>query len=191
MSPGFGTYSKVRMAIAEAKRVDVAAAQTLNQYGVGRDDSRFLPWMPFGWPEFLAMIAEALPELGGHRFLDVGAGVGTRMLLAREIFGLDVHGVDRVREYCQMAEDQLGLTVECEDALDYKGFGGFDLLWINRPIRDQELERRLEDKIWADMAPGAVIAFANIEAPPPDWYAGLILDDWELRRGIWQKPGAM
>jgi predicted O-methyltransferase YrrM len=189
VSPGYGTYSKVRMAISEAKRVDGIVAADQKAFADGRNDPRFLPWMPFSWPEFIAMIAEAVPELGGHRFLDVGAGIGTRMLLAREIFGLDVHGIERVEAYASVAGDQLGLTVDVTDALDYKGYGGFDLIWINRPVRDRELERQLESKIWSDMAPGAVVAFANIEAPPPNWY--LIFDDWEVRRGIWQKPGAL
>jgi hypothetical protein len=181
------TASRVRDAIITAKRLDQAAGQ---ERTIGRDDSRFLPWMPFPWPEFISMTAEAVPELGGIRFLDVGAGIGTRMLLAREIFGLDVHGIDRVREYAAVAGQELGYTVDVVDALEYKGYGGFDLIWVNRPIRDRELQAQLEAKLWDEMAPGAVVGCANLEdRPPQHWWP--VLDDWELRRGVWQKPGTL
>jgi trans-aconitate methyltransferase len=178
------TASRIRDAITTAKRTDL---EWMRHQEVGRDDFRFLPWMPFSWPEFIAMIAEAVPELNGLLFLDVGAGPGTRMLLAREIFGLVVHGIDRVPEYCKAACEELGLTVDCEDALRYKRYGEYDLIWVNRPIRDAELQAQLEAKLWDEMAPGAVVGCANLEdRPPQHWYP--ILDDWELRRGVWQKP---
>jgi trans-aconitate methyltransferase len=175
------TSERIRATIAEAKKADLEWGRNR----VGRDDHRFLPWMPFSWPEFVSMVAEAMPEMAGDRFLDVGCGPGTRMLLAQEIFGLDVKGFDRVPEYVSSAR-LYGLNVTCEDALEYKDYGSFDLIWFNRPIRDRELQFRLEAKIWEEMAPGAVVGCANLESPPPNWYP--VLDDWEARRGVWQKP---
>lgn len=152
----------------------------------GRDDRHCAPWMPFPVFDFIALTAEALPESPGDRFLEIGCGIGTRMLLAQEIYGLDVSGVERVPEYAEQAR-ALGLTVSVEDALAHKGYGGHDILWFNRPFRDQMLQRALEQRVWEQMAPGAVAMCANLESPPPSGWP-LILDDWEIRRGIWRKP---
>lgn len=177
------TTSRVLDAINLSRKLDL---EWMRRQDAGRDDQRFLPWMPFSWPEFISMTAEALPEMPGTRFLDVGCGPGTRMLLARDIFGLEVRGFDRVPEYVGAAQ-KLGLEVTQEDALEYKGYGYFDLIWMNRPIRDHELQGRLEAKVWDEMSPGAVIGCANLDnRPPMHWYP--VYDDWEIKRGVWQKP---
>jgi trans-aconitate methyltransferase len=177
------TTRKIRDAINKAKTQDL---EWMRRQDAGRDDPKFLPWMPFSWPEFISLLAEALPEMPGDRFLDVGCGPGTRMLLARDIFGLDVKGFDRVPAYVAAArENELFTTLE--DALEYKSYGEFDFIWMNRPIRDQELQGRLEAKVWDEMSPGAVIGCANLDnRPPQHWYP--VYDDWEIKRGVWQKP---
>lgn len=153
----------------------------------GRDDlARYLPWMPFSWPDFVALVAEALPETTGDRFLDVGCGIGTKLLLAEEIFGLDVRGVERVPEFVKEAR-QCGLIVAEADALGWDGYGEFDIVFFNRPFHDNDVQAQLEQQVWADMKSGAVVIAVNLIAPPPaSWY--LILDDSEVRRWIMQKP---
>lgn len=151
----------------------------------GRDDPAYLPWMPFIWPDFLALIGEALPEVTGDRFLDIGCGCGTKMMLAEEVFGLTVHGIERVPEYVAAAR-QRGLTVTEADALDWDGYGKYDLIFFNRPFFDKDRQALLEKQVWADMKPGAVVIAANLLAPPPQSFA-LILDDSEVRRWIKQK----
>ena len=107
---------------------------------VGHDDARYTPWMPNpSWPDYVALLAEAMPDVEGPRFLEVGCGIGTRMLIAREMFGLDVSGIERVPEYVAQAKE-LGLSVECTDALGWEGYGTFDVVWLNRPFRDPEMD---------------------------------------------------
>lgn len=172
----------IRIALREAARLD----REWMQSSAGRDDSRSTPWMPFPMFDFLALVAEALPESSGGTFLEVGCGCGTRMLLAREVFGLDVFGIDRVPEYVNEAW-KLGLRAEVANALGWDSYGKFGLVWFNRPFRDPLLQRQLEQQVWADMAPGAVVIAANLEAPPPaDWWP--VLDDREVRRWIAQRP---
>ena len=150
------------------------------------DPGRCLPWMPFSWPDFIALIGEALPETTGDKFLDVGAGIGTKMLLAREIFGLDVTGIERVPAYIKVARDHDLMVIE-RDAAGWDGYGDYDLVYFNRPFFDQGLQERLEQHIWNTMKPGAVVVGVNLVAsPPPTWYP--ILDDREVRRWILQKP---
>lgn len=152
----------------------------------GRDNPDCTPWMPFPMFDFIALTAEALQETRGDRFLEVGCGPGTRMLLAREIYGFDVTGIERTAAYAERGH-QLGLKIEVADAMAWKGYGNFDLVWFNRPFRDRSLQRQLEAKIWDALSPGAVVMCANLENPPPSSWI-LVLDDWEIRRGIWQKP---
>ncbi len=142
--------------------------------------------MPFPLFDYIALLAEAMPVLEGSRLLEVGCGIGSRMLVAQEIFGLDVSGFDRVDEYVAQAV-KLNLNVWVDDALAFAGYGNYDVLWFNRPFRDPVPQRELEAKVWDAMAPGAVVICANLEAPPPRaWMT--VLDDWEVRRGIWWKP---
>lgn len=156
----------------------------------GRDNPDYTPWMPFPVYDFIALVAEALPALpdsAGDNFLEIGCGPGTRMRLASAIYGLNAHGIDRVPEYVDEAR-KLGLSAEVADALTWDGYRKADVIWFNRPIRDQELERQLEIRVWEEMAPGAVVICANLEFPPPlSWWP--VLDDREVRRWIAQKPG--
>jgi hypothetical protein len=156
---------------------------------VPETDRRYLPWMPFPVPAFLALVLEALPSTpSGNRFLGIGAGIGTKELLAREICGLDVTLIERVPEYAAQAET-LGLAdIWTGDALDFPSYGSFDLLWLHRPMRDPDMEMALERKVYTGMAPGAVIIGAALETQPPTSGFWPVLEDFEdVRRGIWYK----
>jgi hypothetical protein len=178
-----GDYTRSAVAIASAQELDRAWLAS----PAGRDGSgRYTPWMPFPLFDFIAMTAEALPDIQGPRFLEIGCGIGTRMLIAQEVFGLDVQGIDRVPEYLDEAA-KLRMDVLEIDAMDFSEYGEYDLLWFNRPFLDPALQLLLEAKVWNEMRSGGVVMCANLEAkPPPTWW--IVLDDWEVRRGIWRKP---
>lgn len=147
------------------------------------------PWIPFPWPDFVALVAEALPEAAsGTLFLEIGCGIGTRMLLAQEIFGLDVTGIDAVPELVSTAQTRMSLpNAILADAREFEHYGKYDLIWFNRPLRDAADQLKLEEHVWEAVKPGAVVICANLEGQPPaNWW--LVLDDMEVRRGIWQKP---
>lgn len=155
----------------------------------GAGDSAHTPWMPFPRHDFVAMLTDAVADADGGRFLGIGCGIGTRELLAQEIYGLTVEGIERVTEYVAQAR-QLGLLVHEADAAEWKSYGDYDIIWFNRPFRDRNAQAALEARVWAETRPGAVVMCANLENKPQGlWYP--ILDDWEVRRGIWQKlaPG--
>jgi hypothetical protein len=170
-------------------RAALTAAGQLEREWAGKlpdtDRSR-TPFMPFPVPQFLALLLEALPAAPGSRFLDVGAGPGSKMMLARDICELDVTGIEANDEYAQAALSQ-GLNVLTCDALDFDGYGEHDLIWLYRPLRDPDLQAGLEKVIWDGMAPGAVVMCAGLEAPPPSPQFWPELDDWELHRGIYRK----
>ena len=170
---------------AVLRSVQQADAKWMSR-GEGRDNPDSTPWMPFPLFDFIALVAESLPAITSSNFLEVGCGIGTRMLVARDFFGLDTHGFDRVPEYVKEAQSQ-GLSAETADALEYPHYGDFDLIWFNRPFNNASMQSRLEGKVWNDARSGAVVICANLlEQPPSQWW--MVLEDWEVRRGIWQKP---
>jgi trans-aconitate methyltransferase len=155
--------------------------------GAGHDNmGTFLPYMPFPWPDFIALAAEALPEVTGDQFCEIGAGPGTKMMLAEAVFGLSVHGVERVPEYVRAARER-GLDVAEADALTWGMYGRYDLVFFNRAFYDQAREAQLEAVVWDGVKPGAVVIAVNLVKPPPaSWYP--VLNDGEVRRWITQKP---
>jgi SAM-dependent methyltransferase len=151
----------------------------------------YTSWMPFNTGEFTGLLAQAIDgyEPGPDenvRFLDVGCGPGPELLIARDIFGLDILGFDRVPEYVAAA-CSLGLRATVADAGSYPGYGLAQVTWFNRVARDAGIQAQIEAKVWRDTAPGAVVICANLENPPPGWFP--VLDDQDARRGIYMKPG--
>ena len=157
-------------------------------------DETHTPWMPFQLFAFIALLAEAMPEItlpaDGRRplMLEIGAGPGTKMLIARELFGLDVRGIERTDEYAAAARS-MGLPVVTADAAAWADFSA-ELIWFNRVFREPAAELALEARLYELAPPGTVVMCANLESRPPmSWYP--VLDSWAgERRGIWQKPFA-
>jgi SAM-dependent methyltransferase len=145
-------------------------------------------WMPFNLYDFNGLLGESVKLIpdGGY-FLDVGCGNGPDMIIARDVYGMDAYGFD-VNEALIADAVANGLHAEVTDALSYAGYGKADCIWLNRPLRDRETEAGLEQLIWREMKPGAVIICANLENPPPESWI-IINDSWDdLRRGAWVKP---
>ena len=152
------------------------------------DDEHHIPWIPFPVSEFISLLWEANAAAAGDSYLEIGCGPGTKMLIAQTVFGLDVFGFDRVPEFVEQARDLNGLrSADIADASKWDDFGGYDIIWFNRVFRLAEEERALETREWETMRPGAVVMCANLDAAPPSsWF--IVVDDWEIRRGIWMKP---
>jgi SAM-dependent methyltransferase len=177
---------QVAEAIDQAQRLESAANHDMAQRLLN-PAAQNTPWMPFNLFDFAALLLEAVPLIpDAGRFLVVGAGPGREMLIGRELLGLDAHGIEILDPLAAMARDA-GLSVETADAGDWAGYEKFDVVWLNRPLRDRDAERFLEERIYREMAPGAVLICANLEAPPQGWW--IINDSWDsLQRGCWAKP---
>jgi len=152
--------------------------------------SHVLGWMPFQLADFAGMMVDVAQEAKGNRFLDVGCGPGTKVAMARLLFGFDSSGIEIDT---QMALEAAFLLTEGEvyngDALywDDGFYGQFDVLWLYRPFRAADLQERLEKRIRSEMKSGAILAGGAWETPcPSDWLT--VVDDWEIKRGAWMKP---
>jgi trans-aconitate methyltransferase len=149
----------------------------------------YTPWMPADVAQYLVLLIEAVAEAPGEKFLEIGCGPGTKMLLARDALAdmLDVSGFDRVPEYVEAARD-LGLDAVVCDAFDYPSYGRADIVFFNRPFRDRDTQRDLERLVYSKIRRGAVVICMNLENKPPADKFLVITDDWEEgRRGVWLK----
>ena len=171
-------------------RILAEAAATEEKYrGEGSGDPACTPWMPFNLYDFVALLAEALPEAlsdeaAGHQFLDIGCGPGSKLLVARDVFGLSVTGFDIADQLVTAARER-GFDVRACDAAswDYSGYG---IVMFNRTYKDNARQAALEQRVWDQADPGTVVICAHLDAPPPGWIP--VVDDWDARRGAWKKP---
>lgn len=170
----------IRELLTEVRQIE---RRWQKQVDIG-DEKLFAPWMPADIAQFLVLLIEAIEEAPGNSFLEVGCGPGTKMLLARELFGLDVTGFDRVPEYV-VAAKELGLNVAECDAFDFQAYNKFDIVFFNRPFRDPETQRDLERLIYSRVRRGSVVICMNLETQPPSSKYLVVTDDWESRRGVW------
>ena len=157
----------------------------------GDPESHTLPWMPFQPSEFMSIVFECVPEMKGDLFLDVGCGPGTKMKLARDFFGMEAHGLEIDPAMGASAMEGFGSRVHITDALAAPAgfYGGFSLIWLYRPFRDPDKEAILEARITDEMKPGAILAGGSWELEPSRLRWVPVVDDWEIRRGAWMKPG--
>jgi SAM-dependent methyltransferase len=191
--PLVSRFQHVTAAIEQAQGLEKAASAAWQAWVADQPkgtvgSSPNTGWMPFNLFDFGSLLFESLALIPGDgRFLDVGAGPGSKMLIARDVYGLDVAGFD-VLDFIAAIGRDAGLPVQTADADDWTGYEKFDCVWVNRPVRDRKIEQFLEARIWQEMADGAVAMVANTETrPPQDWI--IVSDQWDdLRRGAWVKP---
>ncbi len=147
-------------------------------------------WMPFPLGQFVTLLTEAVmvapPNLtidtgayGTPRFLDVGAGPGTKVRLASALYGLNTYGIDIVPRFVHEAQAH-GAAVMLKDAFAFPehgtpvsteawGYADFQIVYVNRP---SALQNELENLIMERMATDAVLISVNWHNDPAasGWY---------------------
>ncbi len=172
----------VRDLLTEVRQIERAWQQKNIDIGNAK---MFDGWMPSDVAQFLVLLIESIVEAPGRGFLEIGCGPGTKMMLARDLFGLDVTGFDRVPEFVDAARGH-GLNAGVCDAFDFQAYAKFDIVFLNQPFRDPGTERELERLVFRKIRRGAVIIGMNLETKPPEDKYLVITDDWEDgRRGVW------
>ncbi len=144
------------------------------------------PWMPFQAAEFIAMLAEVLPESAGCDFLDVGSGIGTKIMLAEELFNLNAWGIETDEVMARHA-NYYGRYTELQDALTCSDYNDVDIIWLYRPFRDRLSQVQLEHRVFSMMKPGTIVFGGAWESQPRGFE--IIVDDWDTgHRGAYRKP---
>lgn len=158
-----------------------------------REDA--VPFLPYPMPQFISLLTDAVMsapvrmdgpgDFRRSRFLDVGAGVGTKMRLATAMFGLESYGIELVPEMVAEAQAR-GLDVTVCDAFSYGGYDGYDIVYLNRPSTQMGT---LEHLIMAAMRPRAVLMLVNARTDPGREGWTLVAQEYgEPVAGVWVKP---
>lgn len=118
------------------------------------------PYIPYDLSSFITSLQNAKglldPNKAHPKFLDVGCGLGTKLLLANRL-GFAAFGIEKDRHYVKVAKHLVGKScgVECRDALtfDYKGF---DVIYFYCPLCQKNLQVALEARIIETASPGTL-----------------------------------
>lgn len=105
-----------------------------------------------------------------HRptFLDVGCGIGHKILLAYSM-DYDAYGLEIVNGYIEEGRKLLQLFDVDKvrqrfiggDALEYNDYNRFRVLFCSQLFVDAELQKQLQDRIVSQVRPGAAIILPN------------------------------
>lgn len=150
-------YERAFFALHDQLSVDDPAAS------YGRDDGRHAD-IPLPFTRFfdLALLARRLARAVGRKgylgFLDVGCGVGLKVLQAAQVFER-AEGLEYDAPRAKAAADLLRnrAAVMHGDALDYGDYGRFDVVYAYRPLADDQLMQEAERRILSQVSPGTVL----------------------------------
>jgi SAM-dependent methyltransferase len=160
--------------------IDEIAA--LEQQWVGRVQvparGVYFDWQPAPVAMFAVLLEECLPYVPSDNktFLDVGCGIGTKGLLAKQA-GLDAYGLDRVPEYVSEAI-RIGIVAWEGLAEDYDAYARYGMVYINHPLVPIFEEAVLERDIHSQMASGSVLMTVNYDVVPAGWAEIARVGDW-------------
>jgi hypothetical protein len=149
-------------------------------------------WSPLELAEFDRMLTIAVQVLaagGGLRqlfFAEAGSGIGTKLYLAKNYFGLHETGYEISPEYL-VRSGELGVNAFRWDLREKDPpWSHFDIVYTARPFKNDDYEVEWERSVQAAMKPGAVLISAYTADKPYKWpcyYRAPF-------RGIWRKPRA-
>lgn len=121
-------------------------------------DDKSYHYIAFPAYSFIDMLFEGFVLLGGDsrkKFLDIGCGIGTTVLMASNIF--DAYGFDYNNELVHRAQFIVGDRVCCDDAMTFDRYEQFDFIYYYRPFVDDDLQFQLEERIYKGMKFGSLI----------------------------------
>lgn len=132
-------------------------------------DEDWYGWIALPLKTFLEgmLIARRILGPGQHRFLDVGSGIGTKLILAHEL-GYKAHGIERWKPYVQTSEQIAPFaTVLHADAARYSAYDAWDLVYLYGIATDPSDHEQINRHITHHMRPGALFFCAR--QPFPTW----------------------
>lgn len=99
-------------------------------------------------------------------FIDVGCGIGTKLVLVSDLFR-KVTGIEINSDYSKisriLARTRQNINVITKDALKFKKYKDFDIIYFYRPFRSSILQEKLENKIFEESKEGCIMVFVYME----------------------------
>lgn len=98
----------------------------------------------------------------GQQFVDVGCGIGTKMLAAKEHLYCRVSGIENHKPYATIAKKLVyNSNIIIQDALTVD-YSSFDIIYFYCPLQDIKKQKTLEERI-IDTAKSGAYILANIK----------------------------
>ena len=111
------------------------------------------------------------PRNAVPKFLDIGCGVGTKVVLAERwfsAFGLEINpGYARIAR--KVFNSSWGHRIIRGNALTFKRYAEFDILYFYCPLRNGSMEKAFEQRLAREAKPGAIVIACNSQCN--DWWA--------------------
>jgi SAM-dependent methyltransferase len=117
------------------------------------------------------------------KFIDVGCGIGTKVLAAQSLSDYDygtvhAYGIEKEARYVGVARGLLSAAFDGEEkakeriilgnALRYD-YGSFDIIYFYRPLCNPELQLKLEERILSTSKKGTIILANGAQSPELGW----------------------
>lgn len=139
--------------------------------GKGREHS--FPYVPYPLGLFFSALQTARTHFmqfdqertEPRRFLDVGCGIGTKVVLACQL-GWSGDGLDFVPEYVEAARELVtnGSRIFQANALQFGEYESYDLVYAYRPLMTDERMAELVAYICDNTRPGTLLYLPTYEA---------------------------
>jgi SAM-dependent methyltransferase len=132
-------------------------------------DPDWYGWIPLPLANFLEgmLLARRILGPGRHRFLDIGSGIGTKLILAHEL-GFHAFGIERWHPYLHVSQRIAPFaTVVHADAARYEPYHTFDLIYLYGVATDPADHEQINRHITSRMRAGALFFCAR--RPFPAW----------------------
>lgn len=126
-------------------------------------------YIPLDVNMFICILGKAKKHLKKKfaTFLDVGAGTGSKLILAHQLFfpseqiGLfqidqKVEGIEVDKQLAKIAK-ATGFKIYEQDALTFKKYGEYDVVYFYRPFLNQKKQQQLEDTIYSQIKKGSIV----------------------------------
>jgi len=142
-------------------------------------DGDYWQYRPYPVAMLGSVLKDVVYKYEVFNFLEVGCGIGTKLVMANKIFGLRAFGFDRNSEYISRAKATLlqygcafsdDVAVNVDDAMEFQYYKDFDCIFLNRPIWNWNLEVSLERMVQDVIEPGTILILGNsLTAKDLDW----------------------
>jgi len=120
-------------------------------------------YLPFSHMTFFKGLKKILEEQGKKpkdvRFLDVGCGMGTKLILAQILKIGTVHGIEVNKNYAKIAQRLQGVTIHQMDAIKFKNYGQYDVIYLYHPIQNEKKSVGLDRLVRTEMNEDAVLLY--------------------------------
>lgn len=120
------------------------------------DDIKY-NYVPYELKLFLNLIAdiyEITKNKKNPKFIDIGCGIGTKVLIASILF--DSYGIDCNQEHIEISKILGCNNTFCGDIFE-QDYSDYDILFYYRPFYDDVIYEKFETKIYEESKTGSII----------------------------------